>query len=1503
MRKKILFVSILMLLIASISAIYVEVGSGTATTNYIPAYGFYSYGWSRTIYLQSELINEMEITAISYDVNNAPNNFNLNNQSYYMRHTTDSSIASTDYVDPATDTSFELVFSGSITYDGSGWHQLLLDTAFDYNGTDNLEIAVINNMGSWNSPYPVFKGTNETPERAVYQYADGTFPTGTGYYSGVFPNARFYFTAEGEPSMATLTTPSNNSFNVQAPMELAWTNGADTDWVKVYLSDDIQQVSGMNPAALLADNYIQESYTVAELTSLTNYYWRIVSANEATDFLVPSAVWKFTTAAADGSIVIGNGTEINTSLPMEPYWGYTISQSIYEQEWIDVDDQVIQQVSYYYNGNSSWTEDVKVYLAHTTLSSFTTTGSWVPADELLLVYDGPMSVPSEEGWVTINLSAPFVYNNTDNLLVAFSCHTPGYHSSSDEFFGTTTTEQNSIVYYSDSINSNFVSPSPGTLKSIIPNILLTMVDIPTGASIVVPQTSLDYGDIYLNRTGVVELTISNWGVEDLEVDFTSAGTELTFTPADLTITSSSTAIVTVELDPLVEGVYSGSFIINSNDPEHPAITIHTTAFILPALPEGVAMIGTGNLTNQGLPFEPFYRHSYSQSIYYGNEIGITNQQLETISWHYNGNSAWGPDEFKIYMGLTTETQFSGNTGWISADDMMEVFDGTISVPSTAGLVEIVLDTPFNYNSSQNLVVGVFYSNASYHSSSDEFYCTPTDVTRSILYYGDGTPPTHEAPPTANYMRNCYPNVRLQFGEVPEGPAIRINPVAIDFGNVYLNRTGTARFNIRNIGTETLTGNLPVAETELNFSLGDFVIEPFEFEQVVVTLTPIAEGAYNGSFIIDSNDPVHLVTTVTTTANILPALPEGLVIIGDGTLVDQGLPIEPWWRHSYSQSIYYADEIGLSDQRVEKISWHYNGDSAWGPDAIKIYMGLTDETSFSSTSSWLSIDDMMEVYDGGITVSAVAEPIEIILDIPFNYSDSQNLVVAVFKTNPDYHSSNSEFYCTPTATARSLYYYSDSTVPDPSAPPTASYLRNCYPNVRLQFGEVPDAPDLTVYPHHTTYEMVPVDGFSMEKTFTMRSIGLQDITIPSAPTLGGTNPDQFSITTDNNTYPLVLPLGELATVGVTFSPTSEGTKSATLIVTGGGDRRETYTANLNGYAYADDGNDQPTGATVLTLPVEGDTYAIMPIGDVDWYKIPAMGIGDTLMAHTTMAGGSNVNTKLWLYGPVTDPANVSGTAFIASGFDIDHVLPASGDFYLRVAENYVNPSRSNPHTRKNFNGETGRSLRDDTGLYNLFVSAYYNYAYNAPLNLEATNQPGFVELTWVEPEYERYLIGYNVYRNGSVITPAMIPIGTNIYHDAEVVVGVEYTYYVVGMYEEPDGFSLPSNSITLTYFNSGEPLWGDDFEEHPDFALTLPNWIQYDVDGGDTYGISNIEFENQGEPMSYIVFNPASTTPPITDMIPQSGDKFVASFASSEGENNDWIITPRIIIGTTTVVSF
>ncbi len=53
--------------------------------------------------------------------------------------------------------------------------------------------------------------------------------------------------------------------------------------------------------------------------------------------------------------------------------------------------------------------------------------------------------------------------------------------------------------------------------------------------------------------------------------------------------------------------------------------------------------------------------------------------------------------------------------------MTLVYDGNLSVTTTDGWVTITLDTPFSYNNTDNLVIGVDENGYDYHSSSDSFY--------------------------------------------------------------------------------------------------------------------------------------------------------------------------------------------------------------------------------------------------------------------------------------------------------------------------------------------------------------------------------------------------------------------------------------------------------------------------------------------------------------------------------------------------------------------------------------------------------------------------------------------------------------------------------------------------------------------------------------------------------------------------------------------------------------
>ncbi|MDY0103610.1 MAG: C10 family peptidase [Lentimicrobium sp.] len=111
-------------------------------------------------------------------------------------------------------------------------------------------------------------------------------------------------------------------------------------------------------------------------------------------------------------------------------------------------------------------------------------------------------------------------------------------------------------------------------------------------------------------------------------------------------------------------------------------------------------------------------------------------------------------------------------------------------------------------------------------------------------------------------------------------------------------------------------------------------------------------------------------------------------------------------------------------------------------------------------------------------------------------------------------------------------------------------------------------------------------------------------------------------------------------------------------------------------------------------------------------------------------------------------------------------------------------------------------------------------------------------------------------------------------------------------------------VQLTVEAGSTPYDILDFEALTDFSLTFGNWTGLDVDGGATYPIQDVTFPHSGEPMSFITFNPALTTPPLTGMTAHGGDRLGACFASTPPTvNNDYMISPKITLGENPVLGF
>jgi len=194
--KKIACILAMLLFITSMAfGAYIEIGDGTSTIGYVPAYGLYDYSWSQVIYLQSEIGDAIDINKISYNVSTEPDSYTMPDQKIYMKHTADATFPDAAYDDPAT-AGFTLVYDGPVTWDGSGWNDIMLDTPFSYNGTDNLIVYWQNWDGDWTSGYPQFYYTSQT-DRAKYKFQDTSFPEVAGTLGAYVANIRLHYPYDG----------------------------------------------------------------------------------------------------------------------------------------------------------------------------------------------------------------------------------------------------------------------------------------------------------------------------------------------------------------------------------------------------------------------------------------------------------------------------------------------------------------------------------------------------------------------------------------------------------------------------------------------------------------------------------------------------------------------------------------------------------------------------------------------------------------------------------------------------------------------------------------------------------------------------------------------------------------------------------------------------------------------------------------------------------------------------------------------------------------------------------------------------------------------------------------------------------------------------------------------------------------------------------------------------------------------------------------------------------
>ena len=243
--------------------------------------------------------------------------------------------------------------------------------------------------------------------------------------------------------------------------------------VKVQVTPDIShtdRVVGISPsrAYVTPGNTTQFFVTYAEGygaedVELTNGTF----SGSTLTYMVPSGAWtiqpKIQNAEEEVEISIGSGTGTNQYLPTYTYYCYSITEQIYTREEIGRAG-TIKSISFNVTSTDNRARPIDIYMVSTSKSSFSGSNDWVAVTPTDKVFSGTL-YNNTTGWKTFELTKPFEYDGTNNLLVLVDDNSGTYNATAKFAAFSNSGNYTSIYKYNDGTNYDPTNPSYGSGNS------------------------------------------------------------------------------------------------------------------------------------------------------------------------------------------------------------------------------------------------------------------------------------------------------------------------------------------------------------------------------------------------------------------------------------------------------------------------------------------------------------------------------------------------------------------------------------------------------------------------------------------------------------------------------------------------------------------------------------------------------------------------------------------------------------------------------------------------------------------------------------------------------------------------------------------------------------------------------------------------------------------------------------------------------------------------------
>ena len=177
-------------------------------------------------------------------------------------------------------------------------------------------------------------------------------------------------------------------------------------------------------------------------------------------------------------------------------------------------------------------------------------------------------------------------------------------------------------------------------------------------------------------------------------------------------------------------------------------------------------IGNGANAGYYTPIGTYYNYSITEQLYTSDEIGMAGT-ITSVSFYWAFTTA---KDFNITMYMANVEAANLSTG-INLASATEVYSGTLSVPATAGWVTITLDTPFPYDGTSNLLIGINKTGGSSWFSGQTWRYTSVESMARYTQQDGSAYTTSTTPGTTTDNR---PNIQLEItpssGPTCERPA-------------------------------------------------------------------------------------------------------------------------------------------------------------------------------------------------------------------------------------------------------------------------------------------------------------------------------------------------------------------------------------------------------------------------------------------------------------------------------------------------------------------------------------------------------------------------------------------------------------------------------------------------------------------------------------------------------------------------------------------------------------